>query len=125
MFQEDNATVWAGGANGRHDTIQISYRSGKRNIPVQTRFRALAQALAADSESKIVDFMLNDSLIYETFISKLFKTIKKEVQLLCSEKHPSILRNTDTESLQSFSWFTFWKEFEKRAPRFEQFLKCC
>ena len=55
----------------------------------------------------------------------LKKDVQKEIKVICSKKENSILRETSSDIVSSFSWDLLVKEVEAKAPTMLSLLHAC
>ena len=101
--------------------VVISYKSGKRVIPLKPHLYGLGRALASGEESTIAEAAIKLQVVYQQLVNKVLGTITKEIQGLCTKSNPSVLRRTDLDSLNTFDWKTVQRELEDRNLNFYSF----
>ncbi len=66
--------------------------------------------------SSIAQAVLKDEALAGRVVSGVAATIGREVKLVCSAKHESILMMKTKPALENFTWRTVWAELQQSAP---------
>ena len=82
----------------------------------------LVRLIPSGNAGKIAKCALDVSELMPYIYEAHHKKITEELKGLSSKTTPSILRNTDKDSLNDFSWEKIAKELAERTPTFWSFL---
>lgn len=107
--------------------ILVKAKNKQRSHPISSAsgFKSLVRGVARRSHSSIARQALANVKIRRYVLSSLRKYISKEMKIVSSKKHSSILRGRSVEHLKSFSWETLEEEIKTKAPTLYGLLCAC
>ena len=87
--------------------------------------KSLVKGVARKSTTAIAQQAMEHPQVRKKVVTILKRDIQKEIRNLCSKTNPSILRNSEPESLMNFSWELVTSELRERAPTLHSLLCSC
>ena len=78
--------------------------------------KKLGRYVGRGKRTSIAQAVLKDEALADLVVRGVANTIGKEVKLVCSAKHNSILTMKTKPALENFTWRTVWAELQQSAP---------
>lgn len=85
--------------------------------------RGLGRSVARKSRVAVARSVMRDKRTRKKIMSILQKDLKRELELMCSVKHNSILMSTSPKSLKHFTWEKLEEELKSTAPNLHSVLE--
>ena len=104
--------------------VSVGYAKPKSIILTPTR-KKFGKLVARGSKMAIADECLNHKDVKGCVIAKVGKLVREEIRCLCSDRHDSVLKNTNPRTLNNFKCETVISEMEECAPTLLSILREC
>ena len=69
----------------------------------------------SSKEILLMRVLLRSGMMKEAAV-RIGKAIRKEIKVLCSDNHNSIMRERSRTAMEHFSWESIWTEVQTKAP---------
>lgn len=97
--------------------IVVGYKKPKYFHLTPSR-KKLGRILGRGNRGSLSKVVLENGKLRKQVVQRVGKLIQKEMQMICSEKFNSIMRDTSDVAMEHFSWESIWIELNSKAPTF-------
>ena len=104
--------------------VSLGYAKPKSIVLTPTR-KKFGKLVARGSKVAIAEECLNHKDVKAAVIAKVGKLVREEVRVMCSNRHDSVLKNTNPQTLHNFKCETIINEMEECAPTLLSILREC
>ena len=104
--------------------VSLGYAKPKSIVLTPTR-KKFGKLVARGSKVAIAEECLNHKDVKAAVIAKVGKLVREEVRVMCSNRHDSILKNTNPQTLRNFKCEMIINEMEECAPTLLSILREC
>ncbi len=106
--------------------LQVLVKGKQAKVHHLTRsLKKIGKGLGRRSASSVGYQVMKHNNIRSHVLKVLGRDIRKEMKTMCSVMSPSILRETEPEVLQSFTWESLIEELNVKAPTLLNVLRSC